>query len=60
MSPPLRDQLDSYARSDLDGGLEAHIAFFDFLQSDEPPLNPKSPIDLSDHNSKKLRGALDG
>lgn len=30
----IRDALDRYARNDLDGDLEAHVAFFDFLNDD--------------------------
>lgn len=30
----LRNSLDSYARGDLDGDLEGHVAFFDFLGDD--------------------------
>lgn len=35
LSPPeIRDSLDDYTRSDLDGGLAEHVAFFDFLEDD--------------------------
>jgi hypothetical protein len=34
LPPEIRDSLDSYARDDLDGDLEGHVRFFDFLADD--------------------------
>lgn len=39
MSEDLRKNVDQYARDDLDGGLQAHVAFFDFLS--DPDLQQR-------------------